>query len=152
MDIWVFPLFVVVQSPSQCPTLCDPMDCSKPGLSVPHHLPKFAQVHVHYIGDAIQPPLPLMPFSPSALDLSQHQGLIQWISYSNHMIKILEFQVQHQFFQRVFTVDWIQRLTGLSSLLSKGLSSTTVWRRQFFGTLPSLWSSFHNRTWPLGRP
>ena len=56
-------------------TFCDPMDCSTPGLPVPHHLLKFAQVHVHCIGDAIQPSLPLMPSSPSALNLSQHQRL-----------------------------------------------------------------------------
>ena len=59
-----------------CPTLCNPMHCSMPGLSVPHHLPKFAQIHVHCIGDAIQPFHPLMPSSPSALSLSQHLGLV----------------------------------------------------------------------------
>ena len=48
-----------------CPILCDPMDCSKPGLLIPHHLPKFAQVHVHCIGDAIQPSYPLILSSPS---------------------------------------------------------------------------------------
>ena len=48
-----------------CPTLCDPMDCSTPGLSVPHHLPRFAQVHLHCIGDTIQPSHPLTPSSPS---------------------------------------------------------------------------------------
>ena len=59
-----------------CPTLCDPMDCSTPGLSVPHHLPKFAQVHVHSAGDAIQPSHLLM-LSSSALNLSQHQKIFQ---------------------------------------------------------------------------
>ena len=59
-----------------CPTLCNPMDCSMPGLSVPYHLPKFAQVLVHCISDAIQPSHPLMPSSP-ALNLSRHQGLFQ---------------------------------------------------------------------------
>ena len=58
-----------------CLTLCDPLDCSMPGLSVPHHLLKFAQVHVYCIGDAIQPSHPLMSSSPSVLNLSQHQGL-----------------------------------------------------------------------------
>ena len=48
-----------------------PMDCSTPGFSVPHHLPKFAQVHVHCIGDAVQPSHPLTSSSPSALSLSQ---------------------------------------------------------------------------------
>ena len=60
-----------------CPALCDPMDCSTPGLPVPHHLPGFAQGHVHCIGDAIQPSHPLIPSSPSALSLSQHQVLFQ---------------------------------------------------------------------------
>ena len=53
------------------------MDCSTPGLPVPHHLPELAQVHVHFIGDAIQPSHPLMLSSASALNLSQHQGLFQ---------------------------------------------------------------------------
>ena len=60
---------VVVQSPSHV-RLCNPMDCSTPGLPVPHHLPKFAQVHIHCIGDVIQPSHPLTPSFPSALDLS----------------------------------------------------------------------------------
>ena len=63
-----------------CPTLRDSMDCSMPGLPVPHHLLEFAQVHVHCIGDPIQPSHPLMLPSPSALNLSQHQGLFQWVS------------------------------------------------------------------------
>ena len=58
-------------------TLCDPMDCSKPGLPVPHHLLKFAQVHVRCISDAIHQSHPLMLSSPSALNPSQHQGLFQ---------------------------------------------------------------------------
>ena len=63
-------------SPPSHVRLCDTMDCSTPGLSVPHHLPKFAQVHVHCIGDAIKKSLPLIPSSPSALYLSQHQGFL----------------------------------------------------------------------------
>ena len=63
----------VIQS---CP-LCHVMDCSMPGLSVPHHLSRFAQVHVHCIGDAIQSSYPLMPSSPSVFNLFQHQGLFQ---------------------------------------------------------------------------
>ena len=55
-----------------CPALCNPMDCSMPGLPVPHHLPEFAQVHVHCISDAIQPSHPLTFSSPSALSLSQY--------------------------------------------------------------------------------
>ena len=94
-------LFSVAKS---CPTLCDPMDCSISVLSVLHHLPKFARVHVHCMTDAIQPS-PLMLFSPSALSLSQHQGLFQWVSCLHQMTKILELQLQHQSFQWIFRVD-----------------------------------------------
>ena len=66
---------VVVQS-QLCPTLCDPMVCSTPGLPVLHYLPKFAQIHVHCIGDDTHPAHPLTP-SSSALNLSQYQGLFQ---------------------------------------------------------------------------
>ena len=62
---------------------CNPMDYSMPGLSVPHHLLKFAQVHVHCISDAILSSHPLMLSSPSALNFSQHQGLFQWVSCSH---------------------------------------------------------------------
>ena len=114
-----------------CPALCDPMDCSIPGLSVPHHLWKFAQVHVRCIGDAIQPfHHSLMPSFPSALNLSQHLGLFQWVSCSNQVTKILEFQLQHQSFQWVFIQDWfLLRLTGLISLLSKGFSGSLLKHR-----------------------
>ena len=60
-----------------CLTLCDPVDCGTPGLSVPRHLLEFAHVHVLCISDAIQLYYPLMPSSPSAFNLSQHQGLFQ---------------------------------------------------------------------------
>ena len=75
------------------PTLCSPMDCSMPGLPVPHHIPEFVQVHVHCISDAIQPSHPLVPSSPPALDLSQHWGLFQWVIYAHQLTKILELQL-----------------------------------------------------------
>ena len=81
------------------PTYCDYMDCSIPGLPVPHYLPGFAQVHVHCTGDAIQPSLPLTPFCTSALSLSQYQGLFQSIVCSRQMTKILELKLQHKSFQ-----------------------------------------------------
>ena len=77
----------VIQS---CLTLCDHMDCSTPGLPVPHHLLEFAQVHVHFIDNAVQPSHPLMPSSPSALNHSQHQVLFQWVVCSHQMTRILE--------------------------------------------------------------
>ena len=60
-----------------CLTLCDPMDCSMPGLPVHHQLPELAQTHVHWVGDAIQPSQPLLLPVPPAFSLSQHQGLFQ---------------------------------------------------------------------------
>ena len=60
-----------------CPTRCDPMDCSTPGLPVHHQLPEFTQTHVHRVGDAIQPSHPLSSTSPPTFNLSQHQGLFQ---------------------------------------------------------------------------
>ena len=82
-----------------CLTLCDPMDCSMPGLPVHHQLPESTQTHVHWVSDAIQPSHPLLSPSPPALNLSQHQGLFQWVSSSNKVAKVLEFQLQHQSFQ-----------------------------------------------------
>ena len=75
MHKWITML--LLDSNQSCLTFCDPMDCSTPGPPVPHHLPEFAQIHVHCIGDVIQPSHPLMLSSPSALSLSQHRGLFQ---------------------------------------------------------------------------
>ena len=75
-----------------CPTLCDPMNRSTPGLPVHHHLPAVIQTHVHWVGDAIQPSYPLSSSSP-ALNLSQHQRLFKWVSSSNQVAKVLEFQL-----------------------------------------------------------
>ena len=82
--------------PQSCPTLCDPMDCSTPGFSVHHQLPEFTQIHVHWVGDTIQPSHPLSSPSPPAPKPSQHQGLFQWVSSSHQVAKGLEFQLQHQ--------------------------------------------------------
>ena len=82
-----------------CPTLCDTMNCSTPGLPVHHQLPEFTQTHVHWVGDAIQPSHPLSTPSP-ALNLSQR------VSSSHQVAKVLEFQLQHQSYQ------WTPR-TGL---------------------------------------
>ena len=82
-----------------CPTLCHPMNRSTPGLPVHHHLPEFIQTHVHRVRDATQPSHPRPSPSPPALNLSQHQGLFQWVISSHQMTKVLEFQLQHQSFQ-----------------------------------------------------
>ena len=82
-----------------CPTLCDPMNRSTPGLSVHHRLPEFTQTHAHRVSDAIQPSHPLSSPSPPAPNPFQHQGLFQWVNSSHEVAKVLEFQLQHQSFQ-----------------------------------------------------
>ena len=89
-----------------CPTLCDPMNRSTPGLPVHHQLPEFTQTHVHRVGNAIQPSHPWSSPSPPAPSPSQHQGLFQWVNSSQEVAKVLDFQLQHQSFQ------WTSR-TGL---------------------------------------
>ena len=88
-----------------CPTLWDPMDCSMPGFPDLHHLTEFAQTHIHWVSDAIQPSHPLLSRSPPTFNLSQHQGLFKWVSSSHHVAKVLEFQLQHQSFQWIFRAD-----------------------------------------------
>ena len=75
-----------------CLALCDSTDRSTTGLPVPQYLSEFAQVRVRWIGDAVQPSHPLLPFSPSAFKLSQHQGLLQGVCSSHQVAKVLEFQ------------------------------------------------------------
>ena len=88
-----------------CLTLGDPMDCSTPGLPVHHRLPESTQTHVHRVGDAIQPSPPLSSPSPPTFNLSQHQGLFQWVSSSYQVAEVLELRLQHQSFQWIFMTD-----------------------------------------------
>ena len=71
------------------PTFCNPTNYSTPGFPVLHYLPEFAQTHVHWVSDAIQPSHPLLPPSPPALNLFQHQGLFQWVGSLHHVAKVL---------------------------------------------------------------
>ena len=82
-----------------CPALRDPMNRSTPGLPVHHQFLESTQTHVHWIDDAIQPSHPLLSPSPPVRNISQHQGLFQWVSSSHQVAKVLEFQLQHQSFQ-----------------------------------------------------
>ena len=97
---------VVVQSLSRV-SLCDPMDCSMPGFAVHHQLPELAQTHVHWVGDAIQTSCPLLSPFPPAFYLSQHQGLFQWISSLYQVAKVVEFQLYHQSFKCIFSIDFL---------------------------------------------
>ena len=87
--------------------LCDPMDCSTPGFPLLHYLPQFAQTYVHWVSDATQPSHPLSPPSPPALNLSQHQGLFQWVGSLHQLVNLLELQLQHQSFQWIFRIDFL---------------------------------------------
>ena len=82
-----------------------PMDCSTPDLPVHHQLLELTQTHVHCVSDVIQPSHPLSSPSPPALNLSQHQGLFQWVSSSHEVAKVLELHLQHQSFQWIFRTD-----------------------------------------------
>ena len=120
-------------------TLCDPMDCSTPGFPVHHQLLELAQTHVHQVSDAIQPSHPLSSPSPPGFNLSQHRGLVQWVSSSHQMAKVLEFQLQHQSFQWIFRInrmDWLDLFAvqeTLQSLLQPHSSKTSVlWSSAFF--------------------
>ena len=91
-----------------CPTLCDPMNLSMPGLPVRHQLPEFTQTHVHRVSEAIQPSHPLPSPSPPAPNPSQHQSLFQWVNSSHEVAKVLELQLQHHSFQRNPRADLLQ--------------------------------------------
>ena len=104
-----------------CPTLSNP-NCSTPGFTVLHYLLEFAQTHVHWVIDAIQPSHPLSPTSPPALNLSQHQDLFQWVGSSHKVAKVLVLQLQHQSFQPYwglisFRINWFDTGVGCHSLL-----------------------------------
>ena len=90
------PFSSVAQS---CLTLYDPMDCSKPVFPVHHQLLEFIQTHVHRVGGAIQPSHPLLSSSPPSLNLSCHRDLLEGVSSSHQVAKVLELQLQYQSFQ-----------------------------------------------------
>ena len=138
-----------------CLTFCNPVNCSTPGFSVLHYILGFAQTHVHLVSDAIQPSHLLLPSSPPALSLSQHQGLFQWVSSWHQVAKELELQFQHQSLQWIFRIDFLWNwLVGSprSPRDSQEFSSTTVWKHQFFVAQPSLWYNSHIHTWQLEKP
>ena len=91
-----------------CLTLCNPMDYSIPDVSVLHCLLEFAQTHVHWLSEAIQPSHPLSFLFLPALNLSQHQGLFQRVGSLYQVAKVLECQLQHQFSQWIFRVDFLK--------------------------------------------
>ena len=89
------------------PILCDPMDCSTPGLPVHHQSQSLLKLMSIWVSDAIQPSHPLSSPSPPVFSLPQHQGLVQWVSSLHQLAKVLEFQCQHQSFQWIFRTDFL---------------------------------------------
>ena len=141
-----------------CLTLCDPMNCSTPGLPVHHHLLEFIQTHVRRVGDAIQPSQPLLSPSPLAPNPSQHQSPFQWVNSLHEVAKgqstgvsaLASFLPKN--IQGWSPLEWI----GWISLQAKGLSrvftNTTFQKHQFFGAQPSSQSNSHIHTWLLEKP
>ena len=135
--------------------LCDPMNCSTSGLPVRHQLLEFTQTHVRWVGDAIQPPHPLLSHSPSAFNLSQHQDLFKWVSSLHQVAKVLAFLFSispSNVYSGLSFLGW----TGWISLQSKGLSrvfsNTIDQKHRFFGAQLSLYSNSHIHTWLLEKP
>ena len=141
----------MVQFSHSGPTLCDPMDWSRPGFPLHHLLPELTHIHVHWVDDAIQPSHPLLSPS-SAFNLSQHQGLfsnesvlhIRWPKYWSFSFSI---SISNEYSKLIsFRIDWFHLLVVQWTLI---FSSTTVQKHLFFGAQSSLWSNSHIHTWLL---
>ena len=119
-----------------CPTLCDPMDCSTPGLPVHPQLPDFTQTHVHWVRDAIQPSHLLLSPSPPALNLSQYQCLFKWVSSSHQVAKALSFSFNISPYKEhpgltSFRMDWLDLLAvqgTFKNLLQYHSSKAREWQ------------------------
>ena len=136
-----------------CVPLCNPLDYSTPGFPVLHRLLEFAQTYVHWVGDASHPSHPVTPFSSflQSFPASGSFPMTQLFASGGQSIRASASVSPCMNIQSWFPL----RLTGLISLLFKGLStvlsSTTVRKHQFFGALSSFWSTSHNSMWPLER-
>ena len=137
----IFPFLIILEFSSVTqlyPILCDPMNCSTPGLPVHHQLLEFTQIHVHWVGDAMQPSHPLLAPSPPAFNLSQHQGLEIQMSQIfasggqstgvSAPTSVLPMNIQDWF--PLLMIGWISLQ---SEGLSRAFSNTTVQKNQFFG-------------------
>ena len=129
------PFTSVAQS---CLTLCDPMDCSMPGLPVHHHLPEFTQTHVHWVSDTIQPSHPVSSLSPPIFNLSHHQGLFKWVSYSHQVAKVFSLNISlssEYSGWNSFRIDWLDLLAvqgTLKSLLQYHSSKASILQHSAF--------------------
>ena len=146
----VLPVQSVSSAVQSCPTLCDPMDCSTPGLPVHRQLPEFTQTHVHWVGDAS-----VIPFSSrlQSFPASGSFPMSQLFASGGQSIGVsASASVLSMNIQDLFPLGW----TGCISLQSKGLSrvfsNTTIQKHQFLGTQLSSQSNSHIHTWLLEKP
>ena len=126
-----------------CPTLCDPMNRSMPGLSVHHQLPEFTQTHIHRVNDAIQPSHPLLSPSPPALNPSQHHSFynestlcMRWPKYWSFSFSIIPSKEIPGLIS--FRMDWLNLLAvqgTLKSLLQHHSSKALILQRSAFFTV-----------------
>ena len=138
-----------------CPTLCDPMNYSTPGLPVHHQLPEFTQTHVHWVSDAIQPSHPLLSPFPPGPNPSQHQSfpvsqLFTSGGQSTGVSALASFLPKNT--QGWSPLEWTDWISLQSKELSRVFSNTTVQKHQFFGAQLSSQSSSHMHTWPQEKP
>ena len=129
------------------PTVCDPMNFSTPGFPVLNYLPEFAQTHVCWISDTLQPSHPLLPPSPLALSKS----LFQWVSISGQSIGAsASASVSSNEYSGLisFKIDWFD-LLAVQGILKSLLQHHSMNKHQFFGTQHSLWSNSHICRWLL---
>ena len=125
-------------------------------LPVLHYLPEFAQTHVHWVSNTIQPSYPLSTPSSPAFNPSQHQGLFQWVGSLHQVSNVLELQLQHQSFQRIsrltsLKIDWFDLLIvqgTLKSLLQPHTESISslVLSLLYGPTVTSIYNSWKNHS------
>ena len=124
-----------------CPTVCNPMDSSMPGSLVLHYLPEFAQIHVHWVGYLSNHLILCCPPSSFTFNLSQHWDHFQWVGFLHQVAKVLELQLQQQFFHEYsglisFRIDWLDLLAVRETLKSvlqhHGLKASVLWHSAFF--------------------
>ena len=135
VEFMIIQLSSVAQS---CLTLWDLMDRSTPGFPAHHQLPEFTQTHVHWVGDAIQPSHPLLSPSPPPFNLSQHQGLFQWVISSHQVVKFWSFSFSicpsNEYSGLIsFRMDWLDLLAVQGTLKSL--------RQHHSSKVPILWCS-----------
>ena len=150
-------MYQQISSVSQwCPTLCNPMDCSTPGLNVNNQIADLAQTHVHRVCDAIQLSHPLSSPSlpaPQSLPASRSFPVSQFFTWGGQSAgasasaSVIPMNIQNWF--PLGLTGWISLQ---SKRLSRVFSNTTVQKHQFFGTQPSSQSNSHIHTWPQEKP